>query len=194
MRQIKASEVKPGMEVQFDLSGWVIKGAVGTVSVLPHSVWIYTEKCCAMSLELDSPVTVLSEPQPEEPTWAVAKVVAGACRFVRGSDKSWLRVHPDGAVGSLPFSWSEVCSFGQVTVIPDNGWAVPEDAPVESPVVPERIEEWPEDDTALRPYKWRDTDGDAWCWHWAEDGWGYNHATFPKPFPECFPMTRVTYA
>lgn len=63
-----------------------------------------------------------------------------------------------------------------------------------TPGVPDRIEEWPEDDTALRPYPWRDTDGDEWCWSWADNGWGYNHATFPQPFPECFPLTRVTDA
>lgn len=42
--------------------------------------------------------------------------------------------------------------------------------------VPERIEEWPDDDTALRSYPWRDVDGDIWrCvngwWRLSERVW-----------------------
>ena len=39
-----------------------------------------------------------------------------------------------------------------MTVVPDQGWTVP----AETPEVPDRIEEWPEDDEALRAYRWRD--------------------------------------
>lgn len=167
MRQIKASEVKPGMEVQFDLSGWDVQGTVGTVKVLPHAVWIYTEKRCEMSLDLDSPVTVLSEPQPEEPKAFGAKVRVHDGRFVRLDDY---------AAGVVPWSekgtgawwrWDDLCEMGPVTVVPDQGWTVPAD----TPEVPERIEEWPEDDEHLKDHKWRDERGDIWS-SWSGK-WGY---------------------
>ena len=194
-RTIKAAEVKPGMNIRFDLEGWDVKGTVARMHRRPQGMWLYTDQSFELSLDLDASVTVLSEPapaQPEEPTSAGAKVLAGVHRFLRCGQgvKPWRRVLSNGAVGNLAWSWSEVCSHGPVTVIPDQGWTVPAD----SPEVPERIEEWPEDDEHLRNYEWLDTDGHAWRWHWAEDGWGYNHATFPQPFPECFPMTRVADA
>ena len=138
MRQIKASEAKPGMEVQFDLSGWDVKGTVATVDVRPHAVWIYTEKWCEMSLDLDSPVTVLSEPQPEEPAAFGAKVRVRDGRFVRlvegdGGFRVWFE---EGTQSW--WTWDELCEMGPVTVVPDQGWGVPADAPE----VPERIE-WP---------------------------------------------------
>lgn len=152
MRQIKASEVKPGMEVQFDLSGWDVKGTVATVDVRPHAVWIYTEKWCEMSLDLDSPVTVLSEPappHPEEPTEFGARVVVDGTRFIRrGGDTTYAWEASFG----ICFTWDDLLCLGQVTVVSDQGWTVPADAPE----VPDRIEEWPEEDEALRAYRWRD--------------------------------------
>lgn len=150
MRQIKASEVKPGMKVQFDLEGWDVKGTVGTVTVRPHAVWIYTDKWREMPLNPDAPVTVLTEPQPEEPTEFGARVRTPKWRYVRGYTDGfapWSR--EDSRVLS---KWEDICAEGPVQVIPDQGWTVPDN----SPEVPERIEEWPEDDTALRAYQWRD--------------------------------------
>lgn len=164
---IKASEVRPGMEVQFDLSGWDVKGTVGTMKVLPRSVWIYTEKCRVMSLELDSPVTVLSEPQPEEPTAFGARVVVKGRRFLRSpvlkvDPQPWLEEN-EGAWRD----WDDLCEMGPVTVVPDQGWTVPAD----TPEVPDRIEEWPEDDAHLREQWWRDRKGSVWS---SRDGqWGY---------------------
>lgn len=151
-RTIKVSEVRPGMEVQFDLSGWDVKGTVATVDVRPHAVWIYTEKWCEMSLDLDSPVTVLSEPappHPEEPTAFGARVVADGMLFVRADDDAnpWRHLR-----AAMWVNWRDVCALGEVTVIDaDPSWTVPE-----TPEVPERIEVWPEDDEALRAYRWRD--------------------------------------
>ena len=126
MRQIKASEAKPGMEVQFDLSGWDVKGTVATVDVRPHAVWIYTEKWCEMSLDLDSPVTVLSEPapaQPEEPTTLGARVVVGDLKFVRGYGTAWPWI--DSLDGET-YEWSDICDYGAVTVLDaDPSWTVP---------------------------------------------------------------------
>ena len=63
-------------------------------------------------------VTVLSEAQPEEPTWAGAKVLAGVHRFLRGGKgiKPWRGVYSDGVVGDFPLSWSDVCSRGPVLI------------------------------------------------------------------------------
>ena len=153
MRQITAAEVKPGMEVQFDLSGWDVKGTVGSAAVSPHAVWIYTEERCEMSLDLDTPVTVLAEPHPEEPTTFGARVVVGGECYLRAQQVSddtipWL----GGPMGRW-YRWRELLGQGQVTIIDaDPSWTVP----AEAPEVPERIEEWPEDDEALRAYRWRD--------------------------------------
>lgn len=188
MRQITAAEVKPGMEVQFDLSGWDVKGTVATVDVRPHAVWIYTEKWCEMSLDLDSPVTVLSEPQPEEPTEFGAKVIMDGRRFLRvplhSSDSTpWLS-QLDGRWRG----WDDLCEMGPVTVIPDQGWTAPE-----TPEVPERIEEWPEDDEHLRPYSWEDIEGCPWRF-FDEDDWRFKahsgYWSYPHPTPADGPWTR----
>lgn len=171
MRQITAAEVKPGMEVQFDLSGWDVKGTVGSAAVSPHAVWIYTEERCEMSLELDSPVTVLSEPapvQPEEPTEFGARVVADGHEFLlsHGGRRSW-KARLDGK----RYAWTDLCDMGSVVVIDATpSWTVPEQA-TEAPGVPERIEKWPEDDSALRKYKWVDRDADTWTWTEAQAKW-----------------------
>ena len=141
MRQIKAAEVKPGMNIQFDLEGWDVKGTVATVKVRPSAVWIYTEKWCEMPLNLDSPVTVLSEPQPEEPTAFGAKVVVAGRRMIRctGDPKelwAWRGEELNG--DPVLWSWGQLTGLGPVTVIPDQGWTVPAD----TPEVPDRIEEW----------------------------------------------------
>lgn len=190
-RTIKASEVKPGMEVQFDLSGWDVKGTVGTMKVLPRSVWIYTEKCRVMSLGLDSPVTVLAEPQPEEPTEFGAKVIVDGRRFLRSpkgkyDDQPWL----EEGEGDWR-TWDGLLRLGRVTVVPDQGWTAPDD----TPEVPERIEEWPEDDTALRPYLWEDIEGCPWRF-FGEDDWRFKTYSgdwsYPHPTPADGPWTRVT--
>lgn len=143
-RTIKASEIKPGMKVQFDLSGWDVKGTVATVDVRPHAVWIYTEKWCEMSLDLDSPVTVLSEPappQPEEPVTLCARIVVAGRKIYRWTEdpkEPWPWRGEALNLDPVLWSWGQLCGLGHVTVIPDQGWTVPDD----TPEVPERIEEW----------------------------------------------------
>lgn len=199
-RTIKASEVKPGMTIRFDLSGWDVKGTVGTTKVLPRSVWIYTEKCRVMSLELDSPVTVLAEPQPEEPKAFGARVVADgfpAVRLYDGEDEidpenpPWrVRIGRDRWQDML---WHELVEDCSVTAIPDQGWTVPADAPE----VPERIEEWPEDDDHLREHKWCDRDGYRWTWIVADAQWECrdditDKETMTAGIPADGPWTRVS--
>ena len=188
MRQITAAEVKPGMEVQFDLSGWDVKGTVATVDVRPHAVWIYTEKWCEMSLDLDSPVTVLAEPQPEEPQEFGEKVVVAGERALCIAQGLWLTDGLDRC------TWDELCAMGPVTVVPDQGWTAPGD----TPEVPDRIEEWPEDDDEhLRACRWVDSDECEWR-HVGNGEWRFvtssGDLSYPHTRPWDGPWTRVTDA
>lgn len=149
MRQIKAAEVKPGMNIRFDLEGWDVKGTVARMHRRPQGMWLYTDQSFELSLDLDAPVTVLSEPQPAEPTAFGARVVAGGYEFLlsHGGRRSW-KARLDGK----RYAWTDLCEMGSVAVIDATpSWTVPE-----TPEVPERIEVWPEDDEALRAYRWRD--------------------------------------
>ena len=147
-RTIKASEVKPGMTIRFDFRGWDVGGTVTIVEVLRHWVWVSADddgRRRFVELERDTPVTVLSEPapaQPEEPTEFGARVRVRDGRFVRlnGGDPSLGPWYEEGT--GYRWSWDDLCEMGPVTVVPDQGWTVPDD----TPEVPERIEEWPEDD------------------------------------------------
>lgn len=148
MKQIKASEVKPGMEVQFDLEGWDVKGTVGTVTVRPHAVWIYTEKWCEMSLDLDSPVTVLSEPappHPEEPVTLCARIVVAGRKIYRWTEdpkEPWPWRGEALNVDPVLWSWGQLSGLGPVTVVDAApSWTAPADREP-TPEVPERIEEW----------------------------------------------------
>ena len=189
-RTIKASEVQSGMTVQFDLQGWEVKGTVGTVKVLPHSVWIYTEKCCEMSLDLDAPVTVLAEPQPEEPVTLCARIVVAGRKIYRWTEdpkEPWPWRGEALNVDPVLWSWGQLCGLGHVTVIDaEPSWTAPEQTH-DTPEVPERIEEWPEDDEHLRAYRWRDPDGYIWrCvdgwWRWGRGPWGDCHKLFGGPW------------
>ena len=196
-RTIKASEVQSGMTVQFDLQGWEVKGTAGAVAVGPHAVWIYTEKWCEMSLDLDSPVTVLAEPQPEEPVTLCARIVVAGRKIYRWTEdpkEPWPWRGEALNVDPVLWSWGQLSGLGPVTVVDAApSWTAPADREP-TPEVPERIEEWPEDDTELRKHKWQDADGDVWRyesdnrvgrWLCADLLWGR---------PYCGPWTRVTDA
>lgn len=112
-RMIKASEVKPGMEVEWTHAGITRKCVVSVVEYAGprNGVKIRTFEGGAVHAPGDVVVTVLSDPAPLQPE------------------------------------------------------------------VPGRIEEWPEDDTALRPYPWRDRDGDTWTWAEAKAMWKCHNRT-----------------
>ena len=57
-RTIKAAEVKPGMNIRFDLEGWDVKGTVARMHRRPQGMWLYTDQSFELSLDLDAPVTV----------------------------------------------------------------------------------------------------------------------------------------
>ena len=140
MRQIKASEVKPGMEVEWTSVGVTRKCVASTVdSASPrYGVNLHTSEGGLVHIPGNAEVTVLSEPQPEEPTEFGAKVTVDGRQFLRAplhsSDQTpWL-----SQLDGLWRQWGDLCNMGPVTVIPDQGWTVPDD----TPEVPERIEEW----------------------------------------------------
>lgn len=115
-RQIKASEVKPGMVVRWESRGFTHEGTVERVT---SGTSLYTTRFIngyfGINTPSDATVTVLSEPQPEEPTSFGACVVVNNIRFIRymagtatnlwcGEDKS-------------ATNWDELCSMGQVEIV-----------------------------------------------------------------------------
>lgn len=155
-RIIKASEVKPGMEVEWTHAG-ITRKCIGSVveSAGPQrDVKLRTFEGGAAHIPRYVEVTVLSEPQPEEPTAGGARVVVDGRRFLRADDDSLPWVELD--VWDW-HNWDGLCQLGTVMLIPDQGWTVPD-----TPEVPERIEEWPANNEHLRGHRWRDRDGDVW--------------------------------
>lgn len=187
-RTIKATEIKEGMTVQFQ---------VEVDFVREHRDWVtfFRDDGRSVGLDGDIEVKVLSEPQPEEPTAFGARVVADGMLFVRADDDAnpWRHLR-----AAMWVNWRDVCALGEVTVIDaDPSWTVPEQA-TEAPVVPDLVMEWPKDDTELRPYQWEDIDGcpwrsfgeDDWRFKTWEGGWSYP----PRPTPADGPWTRVSDA
>ena len=150
-RTIKVSEVRPGMEVQWTSLGITRRctGEVVDAGSPRDGVNLRTSEGGAVHIPGDAEVTVLTEPQPEEPTAFGARVVADGYEFLlsHGGRRSW-KARLDGK----RYAWTDLCEMGSVAVIDATpSWTVPE-----TPEVPERIEVWPEDDEALRAYRWRD--------------------------------------
>ena len=187
-RTIKASEVKPGMEVEFTLTRrmTIHKNVEGDYSERE----LEDVSGSIVFVGADTQVTVLSEPQPEEPTAGGARVVVGGRRFLRADGDSLPWVELD--VWEW-YWWDYLCNLGQVTVIPDQGWTVPEDTET-TPEVPDRIEEWPDDDEHRRRYAWRDEDGEIWRYgsNSHGDGWICGYVLRGRPFYG--PWTRVPLA
>ena len=140
-RTIKASEVKPGMTIQFNLDGWEVKGAVSRVEPVTFGLDFYSTQGVEMTLGEDTPVTVLAEPQPEEPVTLCARIVVAGRKIYRWTEdpkEPWPWRGEALNLDPVLWSWGQLCGLGHVTVIPDQGWTVPDD----TPEVPERIEEW----------------------------------------------------
>ena len=166
MRQIKARDIKPGMTIRWGYGDVSYQCPIVRVELFNggQDVQGETQRGQTVLIQGGKDVMVIKEPpQPEEPKAGGARVVVGGRRFLRADDDSLPWVEPD--VWDW-YTWDYLCSLGHVTVIPDQGWTVPD-----TPEVPDRIEEWPEDDTALRPYPWRDRDGDIWSWAEAKAKW-----------------------
>ena len=194
MRQIAASEVKPGMKIRWKQGGITYECTVSSVWPASFGVNVMAQRSAAHIYD-ETPVTVLVEPQPEEPQEFGARVVVDGRHFLRadGGETPWVESDVWGW-----FEWYELCRIGQVTVIPDQGWTAPADTEP-APVVPDRIEEWPEDDEHLRGYAWRDKTIGIWVSHSDREKWdcrsalsGISFGRCDKPFDG--PWTRVTDA
>ena len=140
-RTIKVSEVRPGMEVQWTSLGITRRctGEVVDAGSPRDGVNLRTSEGGAVHIPGDAEVTVLTEPQPEEPTAFGARVVAGGYEFLlsHGGRRSW-KARLDGK----RYAWTDLCDMGSVVVIDAiPSWTVPEQA-TETPEVPEHIEEW----------------------------------------------------
>lgn len=178
-RQIKANEVKPGMEIEIVTTR---KMTVDRVSAWDDSDWELSDDSGHVArVNADAKITVLSEPHPEEPRWIAARAKLRDYRFFRvdESDRPWRKADCMGRASSHRYSWSEICSLGPVQVIPDQGWTAPDES---TPEVPEKLYVWPENDEHLRGHKWCDNDGDtaqyingAWRYLWPS-GPGFAHA------------------
>lgn len=198
-RTITPAEIKPGMTIRWTHNKVTYECPVmdrdGTDEdggVLCHVSDMHSEYVDAEAGE----VTVLAEPQPEEPTAFGARVVAGEVKFVRGYGGSW--PWQEGKYGEL-YDWESVCDMGPVTVVDaDPSWTLPAQVKVEVPAVPERIEEWPEDDEHLRGYEWRDRDGRPWVYSRTHGRWYTFSSTAISKLvtdePKFGPWTRVTDA
>ena len=118
MRQIKASEVREGMEIEWSDRGWYHRGVVSTVERNDHvGVWVQSSDGFEMSVEPDQAFTVLAEPQPDEPTAFGACVEAAGERFVCTRPKhayGWKKL---GMGDSHIYSWYDITERGPVTVI-----------------------------------------------------------------------------
>ena len=130
MRQIKASEVKPGMTIRWD-------DGYGMQEITPSKVVpLDTQTPPATIFEgdwgvwrvaaSDRMITVLSEPQPEEPTEFGARVIVDGGTALRTQDAED-EVDPDEGPWRVrtgrntwdDVTWMELCARGPVTVVPD---------------------------------------------------------------------------
>ena len=175
-RIIKASEVQPGMELQWTYAGITRQCTPSYVETVSPRGGAYLRTFEGGSAQIPSgaEVTVLSEPQPEEPVTLCARIVVAGRKIYRWTEdpkEPWPWRGEALNVDPVLWSWGQLCGLGPVTVVDaDPSWTVPDDTEP-TPEVPDRIEEWPEDDTALRPYPWRDRDGDIWSWAEAKAKW-----------------------
>lgn len=193
-RVITSNEIKPDMTIRWETGGITHECEVEAVtpSLASGAVDVDAVGDGYMRIERSTLITVLSEPksvQPEEPTEFGAKVIVDGRQFLRAplhsSDPTpWL-----SQLDGIWRDWDYLINMGPVTVIPDLGWTVPDNDDTLTPEAPDRIEEWPEDDTALRVFPWKDRDGDIW--RHIRPGW--KMGPFPQidEAPSCGPWTRV---
>ena len=190
MKQIKARDIKPGMTIRWGYGDVSYQCPIVRVELFNggQDVQGETRQGQTVLIQGGKDVLVVKEPQPEEPT------EFGALRWV--GDRCFVRLDEAGerhlvwyekSRGVL-WGWEDLCKMGPVTVVPDQGWTVPD-----TTEVPERTEEWPDDDTALRAHKWRDVYGDVWVYVDGAWRWGIHpYGDYETPIGD--PWTRVTDA
>ena len=120
----------------------------------------------AVHIPGDAEVTVLAEPQPKEPVTLCARIVVAGRKIYRWTEdpkEPWPWRGEALNVDPVLWSWGQLCGLGHVTVIDaEPSWTAPEQTH-DTPEVPDRIEEWPEDDDEhLRACRWVDSDECEW--------------------------------
>lgn len=195
-RTIKPSEIRPGMEVQWTLLGVERRCTVAGVDTgrPGGGANLCTSEGGGTHVPGDVVVTVLAEPQPDEPSPGSVVRTPGGDMFCRTGSKggSWQRVNGKG----LAWTWNEILSLdGDPEILFD-----PE-ADVEQHGVPtriEKLEDWSDEDPELRKYSWIDADFDTWKWSPAHEDWRVVHEDGyvqyqTKRFTDLasFPITRA---
>ena len=145
-RTIKASEVKPGMEVEFTLTRKMMIHKVITWGDSHRELRDDTGHVARV--DADAPVTVLSEPappQPEEPVTLCARIVVAGRKIYRWTEdpkEPWPWRGEALNVDPVLWSWGQLSGLGPVTVVDAApSWTAPADREP-TPEVPDRIEEW----------------------------------------------------
>ena len=160
-RTIKAKDILPGMTIRWSQGDISYQCTLVSVEHIndDQDAWGKTQQGKIVLIGGDEDVLVIKEPpQPDEPTGFGAKVRVLEGQFVRLDEPGFrFRLWYEMGTGRR-LTWDELREMGPVTVVPDQGWEPPASSE-SAPEVPERIEEWPEDDRALRPYPWRDSLG-----------------------------------
>ena len=146
-RTIKASEVKPGMEVQWTSLGITRRctGEVVDAGSPRDGVNLRTSEGGAVHIPEDAEVTVLTEAQPEEPVTLCARIVVAGRKIYRWTEdpkEPWPWRGEALNVDPVLWSWGQLCGLGPVTVVDAApSWTAPADREP-TPEVPDRIEEW----------------------------------------------------
>lgn len=202
MKQIKASEIKPGMTIRWERLEVKTELTVREVSYFNTVLYrVHSPQGMPVFIPSDAEVTVLAEPQPEEPVTLCARIVVAGRRIYRWTEdpkEPWPWRGEALNVDPVLWSWGQLCGLGHVTVVDaDPSWTAPADREP-TPEVPDRIEEWPEDDEHLKDHKWKDSIGDVWSsrngeWGYQVHGEGWRTPLFEtRPFDG--PWTRETDA
>lgn len=146
-RTIKVSEVRPGMEVQWTSLG-ITRRCTGEVvdgGSPRDGVNLRTSEGGAVHIPGDAEVTVLAEPQPEEPVTLCARIVVAGRKIYRWTEdpkEPWPWRGEALNVDPVLWSWGQLSGLGPVTVVDAApSWTAPADREP-TPEVPERIEEW----------------------------------------------------
>lgn len=157
---IKASEVKPGMVIE-----WTYRGTFTRLTVERYTPSISAVRSVGGSvhpLSCDTEVEVVSSSSLiQEPMELGARIKAGETLFlrVRDSGYAWLKV--TGSTRDTQYKWAGVAKFGPITIIDgDPSWdietAADDDGDADS-------DQWDDIETALKHCdRVIDKDGDPW--------------------------------
>lgn len=127
-RKIKAQDVKPGMEIEWKYGGYYTRCVVRLVQKENFFHPAYSIRAVGSSagwkiFSEGDEVTVLKEPQPEEPPAFGACVEVAGVKYVRcdDDDLEWM-----SSVGAGWWRWSDLCDKGHVTVVNADPFAITE--------------------------------------------------------------------